>query len=500
MKTGRNTKEELNTYDQVYEYDHDTLARMVITYQKQIADMEENHRRETEKLSAQNEKLMKQIEELDSKLQKVLEQIVLSNQRRFGRSSEKIEGQLAFEDVDGVMNIFNETEKYFDELGAPGDDYHDAEEKPGKKHNPSKYPRKKDIDVLPHTVEECVLSEEELGEYFGDEGYKELPPEIQYGYRFVPASLTILERRIHVYSGKRSEKVIKAPHPKKLLRNSLATANIVSAVMTAKYANALPFERQQADFGNYGANITTQDMSYWSIQASDRYLSVVWDYMKGQMIRENHVIHADETPAYVNRDGRGAGSKSSMWVYRSGEYDQTKQVVLYEYQKTRQQAHPQEFLKDYKGICVTDGYQVYHNIEDRIEGLKIAGCWAHMRRKFKEASDAASAAKDKSLANNALKMIQAVYREEGKLKDLETGERLEQRQLVVRPLVEAYFAYIHECEKKKISSEHTKNAIGYAVNQEKYMKVFLEDGQVPIDNNAALCPRYFYPHLYQKSA
>ena len=87
----------------------------------------------------------------------------------------------------------------------------------------------------------------------------------------------------------------------------------------------------------------------------------------------------------VNRDGRGAGSQSYMWVYRSGHMYPEKQIILYEYQRTRNAAHPREFLKDYSGICVTDGYQVYHTFEKEREDLTIAGCWVHARRRFDEA-------------------------------------------------------------------------------------------------------------------
>ena len=50
------------------------------------------------------------------------------------------------------------------------------------------------------------------------------------------------------------------------------------------------------------------------------------------------------------------------------------QIVLYGYQKTRNASHPREFLKDFSGVCVTDGYQVYHTVENEHEDLKIAGC------------------------------------------------------------------------------------------------------------------------------
>ena len=69
-----------------------------------------------------------------------------------------------------------------------------------------------------------------------------------------------------------------------------------------------------------------------------------------------------------------------MWVYRTGRMYTECQIVLYEYQRTRNASHPREFLKDFSGVCVTDGYQVYHTIEEEREDLKIAGCWSHYPR------------------------------------------------------------------------------------------------------------------------
>ena len=71
-----------------------------------------------------------------------------------------------------------------------------------------------------------------------------------------------------------------------------------------------------------------------------------------------------------------------MWVYRTGKMYTDASIILYEYQKTRNASHPREFLKDYSGTVVTDGYQVYHTLENEREDLKIAGCWSHARRRF----------------------------------------------------------------------------------------------------------------------
>ena len=186
-----------------------------------------------------------------------------------------------------------------------------------------------------------------------------------------------------------------------------------------------------------------------------------------------------------NRDGRSAGSKSYMWVYRSGYLYPEKQIILYEYQRTRNASHPREFLKDCSGICVTDGYQVYHTLEKEREDLTIAGCWVHGRRRFDEVlAVVPKEAQKESASYLIIKQIQAIYREEGKLQDLSSEERLAQRQVVVKPLVDALFAYLkqHEAE---VGTAKLKEAFGYMLNLEKYLRVFLTDGDVPMDNNAS---------------
>ena len=84
-----------------------------------------------------------------------------------------------------------------------------------------------------------------------------------------------------------------------------------------------------------------------------------------------------------------------------------------------------------------------------------------------------------------MKQIQAIYREEGKLKDLKTEGRLKQRQLVIKPLVDALFAYAKQHQVPVGTQGKLARAVTYLLNQEKYLRVFLENGEVPMDNNAS---------------
>lgn len=279
--------------------------------------------------------------------------------------------------------------------------------------------------------------------------------------------------------------MVRAGHPQNLLPGSLVSPSLAAAIMNAKYVNATPLARIEREMERYGLAITRQNMANWMIRLTEEYLSIIYDYLH-ERLYSYHVIQADETPVLVNRDGRPAGAKSYMWVYRTGHLYTDKQIVLYEYQKTRNTSHPREFLKNYQGICVTDGYQVYHKLENEIEDLTIAGCWVHCRRGFEEAWTVVNKIKSPEVMSYLImKQIQAIYREEGKLKNLSVKDRLTQRQVVVKPLVDAFFSYLKQNDEKIPNSGKLREAVNYALNQEKYLRVFLTDGEVPIDNNAS---------------
>lgn len=451
------TEEQLNNVDKSF------LIQLLLQQQEQLEAI-------TKELHASNEKM-----------QLLMEQVILGKQNRFGRSSEKMEdtSQICFREVNGTIVFFNEAEAVCDLNAAEPEDLELKSPKQPKR----KGKKEADLSGLPVRRIDHYLSAEELEAEFGVRGWKQLPDAISRKYHFVPAKVEVEEHHIGVYASKTDEHMVKADHPKTLLHGSLVSPSLGAAIINGKYVNAVPLYRLEQEFQRYGLQITRQNMANWCIRLAEEYLSILYDYLHKELYFY-HVIQADETPVLVNHDGRKAGSKSWMWVYRSGHLYQKRQIVLYEYQQTRNASHPREFLKGYDGICVTDGYQVYHTLEKELEELTIAGCWVHCRRRFDEALKLISKSYQKeSNAFLLMKQIQAIYREEGKLKDLSSDERLKQRQAVIKPLVDAFFAYLKTINVSK--KDKFGDAVGYALNQEKYLRVFLTDGDVPIDNNAS---------------
>ena len=215
--------------------------------------------------------------------------------------------------------------------------------------------------------------------------------------------------------------------------------------------------------------------------------------MKQELLKEP-VVQADETSVKVSKDGRPAGSESRMWVYRSGEYNTETPVILYDYQKTRSGDNPILFLKGFSGFLECDGFSGYRKMGRLVEDVSIACCWAHARRDF---ADAVKAYGEKQpgvqdiLAYRALEKIARIYLLDEKFKKLPPEERKKRRQTTVKPRVDAFFAWVKERRNDVPQKGKTGEGFTYCLNSEKYLRTFLDDGLVPIDNSA--CERAIRP-------
>lgn len=427
--------------------------------------------------------LQDQIHTLNENFENLVEQLRIANQQRFGRHSEKLDV------IDGQLSLFDEAEAISDpDLPEP-----DAEEVvKGYRRKRPKGKREEDLKGFPVELHPHDVSVEELNEFYGAGNWKEMPEETYKRLRYEPASWTVEEHIVKVYVGTggiHQDEFCRGKRPKDLIRNSIVTPSLGAAVLNGKYVNALPLNRISQEFDRNGLTISRQTMANWIISFS-KYFRPVWERMKYHLL-QMPVVQADETPTQVVNDGRPPGSKSYMWVHRSGEFFKDKQIVLYEYQKTRHHDHPKEFYKGYHGVLVTDGLQQYHLVENEEPGLTNANCYAHARRDFSDACKAMDKKNPEvykqSIAHQALVLIAKIYKEEEKLRDLSASERLHKRKVDVKPLVLSFFAWVREqlSEGHLLPKGKTAEGLNYCLNHEEYLKVFLRDGNVPIDNSAS---------------
>lgn len=443
------------------------LAAMVL----QMQQLHQQFQQQQKEMELQQKKMEQQIQTLNEK-------IAIMNARHFGRSTEKLET------LPGQMNIFNETEVAAAEAIAEP-----AIEQVVVRRKKKKGQRKEDLSRLPKCIENHELTKEQLKAIFGENGWKRLPDEVYSRVEYQPAVKEVVEHHVAVYAARKNDvdAIVRADRPVDLLRNSIATPSLVAAIMNAKYTNAIPLYRIAQDFEQNDMILGRATMANWVIRCSERYLSLVYDRLQKHLCAQK-IIQADETTCQVTKDGRPSDAKSYMFVYRTSEHCKEKPVILYQYGKTRSKSNIQKFLEGFSGIMVSDAFSAYKSLDKNDENIHSAFCWAHARRDYADALKAlkgdAKELAHETVAHKALVQIAAIYKAEEALKDLTAEERYSRRQREVKPLVEAYFAWVHEQDPATILSQKTRDGLNYSINQEKYLRVFLADGNIPIDNSA----------------
>lgn len=426
-----------------------------------------------------------QLDELNENIERLIEQVRIANAYRFGKHTETLSS------IDGQLSFFDEADSACDEH-APEPDAEDI--LPTKKSSKKKGQRNLNLKNFPEEViPPYSVSEEQLDAFYGKNNWRRMPDETYKRLRHEPESWTVELHTVEVYvgtDGDYQDEFLRGKRPKDLLRNSIVTPSLLASILNVKYVNSSALNRIEQEFERNGVNISKQTMSNWIVLCARKYFTPFVERMKQELLTL-HVTQADETPTQVIKDSTHPNSKCYMWVHRSGELYGDRPIVVYEYHKGRDHKIPLEFYKDYKGILVTDGLQQYHLVDKLLPDVTNANCWAHARRDLTDAVKAADKkdpnAVKRSIAYQALQKIGEFYTLDTELKKLSASERLQKRQEVIKPLVEDFFAWVKQQVIECAVPPKTKTAQGlnYIINQEAYLKVFLTDGEVPIDNSAS---------------
>ena len=426
-----------------------------------------------------------QLDALNENIEKLMEQVRIANSYRFGRHTEtlkSIEGQLFFFDEAEALYAASAEEPPVDEVI------------PAVRKRKSKGQRELNLKEFPEEIIPAhAVAVEHLNEFYGEGNWRRMPDEIYKRLRHEPESWIVEVHTVEVYvgtDGDHQDEFLRGSRPKDLLRNSIVTPSLLASILNVKYVKSSALHRVEREFERNGVSISRQTMSNWIIQCADRYFVPFVERMKQELLKL-HVTQSDETPTQVIHDSSHPNSKCYMWVHRSGEFYKERPIVIYEYQKGRDHQKPLEFYRDYKGILVTDGLQQYHLVDKKLPDVTNANCWAHARRDFADAVKAMDKKEPSAVRNSvaylALQKIAEFYNADTELKELSSKERLQKRQEIIRPMVEEFFAWAKEQTARCTVPPKSKTGQGlnYLVNQEPYLKVFLTDGDVPIDNSAS---------------
>lgn len=291
---------------------------------------------------------------------------------------------------------------------------------------------------------------------------------------YVPGVFSV-ERHIRgKWACAQCQTITQAPVDAHVIDKGIPTTGLLAQVLVGKYADHLPLYRQEAIFGRAGLAIPRSTLAQW-VGTCGVQLQPLVDALKAEMLSHG-VLHADETPVAMLKPGNGKTHRAYLWAYAPGAFQATRAVV-YDFCESRAGEHARQFLGDWKGSLICDDFSGYKALI--ASGVTEVGCLAHARRKFFDLH----AANQSQLAQFALEQFAKVYDIERALKELDAGQRKTVRQEKSKPILDALHEWMALQRRKVPDSSATAKALDYSLRRWVALTRFVDDGQLPVDNN-----------------
>ncbi|WP_122544012.1 IS66 family transposase [Pseudomonas viridiflava] len=396
------------------------------------------------------------------------EENALLRQRLFGLKSEQTADpatpQLAlFNEVESVVEAIDENAE--EEVVAP------VKRRGKRKPLPADLPRIEVIHELPEHELTCVCGcrKHAIGE------------EVSEQLEIVPMQIRVIKHVRKVYGCRDCETApVTADKPAQLIEKSMASPSVLAMLLTTKYVDGLPLHRLEKVLGRHGIDIPRQTLARWVIQCSEHFQPLL-NLMRDRLL-ESRVIHCDETRVQVLKEpDREPSSQSWMWVQTGGPPD--RPVILFDYSTSRAQEVPTRLLDGYRGYVMTDDYAGYNALGAQA-GVERLGCWAHARRKFVEAQKVQPKGKT-GRADIALNLINKLYGIERDLKASSDADRKNGRHEHSLPILAQLKSWIEKTQPQVTAQNALGKAISYLASNWSKLERYVEEGYLPMDNNAA---------------
>jgi transposase len=285
-------------------------------------------------------------------------------------------------------------------------------------------------------------------------------------------------RRKYVHRTEVDATPVVAPLPECLQERGLAAPGLLAHVIVSKFCDHLPLYRQEQIFAQrYQVNLPRQTLARWMELAAE-WLRPIYESIRTGVLAGGYV-QVDETPIDYLAPGNGKTSQGYLWTGCRPGGD-----VFFHWATSRAAVCLENIIPvDFRGTVQWDGYSAYRAFaKGRANTVALAGCWAHVRRKFHEAMESSP-----RLAGWILRQLQHLYAIEARLREREAGPALRQAMRVhqSRPIVnrlERVFLRL-KTSGKHLPQSPLGTALDYALGQWTTLQVFLTDGRVEIDNN-----------------
>lgn len=426
---------------------------------------------EAKRLYLEKEDLKLQLDVANGKLAKMI-------QDKFGSRSEK---NIASDQI----TLFNFDE--VDELAVREE--HD-EAKIVKEHK-RRAPKQYAIDDLPDNIEtETIVHDidnKTCPECGGElhlikiEQHRELV--------YIPSSYKLVIHEYPQYGCRTCEKenggnVYGASKQGFLFPKSPTSASVVAHLMTDKYMLGLPLNRSIELMHSQGIRFRDQTCAKWMIDASEQYLTKIYDKMHEYLIKED-ILNADETFYNIFTGKKDAPAKKKkmkktyIWMFRTG-ITAKNPIIMYHYGGGRRGEIATDFLDGFNGFLHCDNYSGYNGVEGAVRVL----CNVHARR---YAADLyREGYKKNPVVLNVLEIYREIFHRDEVIRT-ELGDNYEQikveRETHLRGLFNILFAYLEVSQEFVMKNSDLYKAVNYILKAKEGLTNFFEDGRLELSNN-----------------
>jgi transposase/uncharacterized protein YukE len=437
-------------------------------------------------LQAENGRMSATLRAHDLLIQSLRIRIAKLQKQRFGASSERIEREieqleLALEDLQVALAEADD---------SPADESADAEDTAPDVPEQTK-PRRR-----PRVSEGTPRERRELdpGETCPDCGgaLRVVGEDVSELIELIAARLKVIEIARVKKSCRCCEKMVQCPAPSRPIPGSMAGPGLLAYVLTSKFDDHLPLYRLNEIFARMGADIADTTLVDWCGRAM-KTLQPLIERIEAEVMASD-LLHADDTPIRVldrSRRDKGLGKgvrQGRIWTYVRDQRPWSGTAppgAVYYFAPDRKGEHVRHHLRNSGGILQADAYPGFNDLyEQQANGspqFREAACWAHLRRDFHDVWTGTKS----EIAREALDRIGALYDIEREIAGQPAAVRLAVRQERSRPKVDALRKWAERQLTRIPGKSDLAKAFRYGLSRWSAFCLFLEDGRVAIDNNAA---------------
>ena len=448
----------------------DALKALILSQQQQLRSKDEQLLSKDHQLLSKDEQLLSRDHEIEH-----LKLLIAKLQRmQFGRKSEKVERQieqltLKLEELETSRAEHEPGQEPAPESGASTSRAACAK-KPSRRPLPAHLLRvTKGHEPAQQVCPQCGGALQKLGE------------DIAEVLDYLAASFLVIRHVRPKLSCCACDAIVQAPAPSRPIERGLAGAGLLAHVLTAKYCDHAPLNRQSQMYAREGVDLDRSTLATWVGQASS-LLEPLVEALRRYVLSATKV-HADDTPVPVLAPGNNKTKTGRLWTYvrddrPAGSNDAP--AVWFAYSPDRRGEHPQQHLSKFRGTLQADAFAGFDKIYESGD-VQEAACWAHVRRKFYDLKKAHNS----PIAAEAVERIGELYGIETEIRGRSPDERRRVRQSRSRPLLESMREWLEASLLKLSKKSDTSAAIRYALGLWDALLRYCDDGRIEIDNNPA---------------